>query len=565
MMTLPEAQETIARLERELAVKDQQVEALTEALEAARKQEEKLDAQVKRLLKQLYGPKSEAFTTHPDQLTFEDMLAQAIEDAVKNKALEAPDPEAIVPTDDADNNGKDKAPPKNRHKHGRRDLELLEDILECHDIIVDVHDDEKVCLETGQEMVEMDREITRQLEIVPQRIIIRRIIRIKYISPGVPESGVLMPQLPPMALNRWSLGPGLIAQIIVGKYCDHMPLYRQQQSLAREGVELSRSTMSSLILHLALRTLKPLYQCLIDYVLSADYIFSDDTRMPIQVRNLSASELEKLGSPRMWVYGNAAVERAQRQVFYDFTLNRSAAGPERVLADYEGYLQADAYCGYDALYDAPDSKIIEIGCMGHARRKFTESVSNSPKLASEVLGSIRELYRIEHKADKDKVDLAERLRIRQESSTPIVTALWTRMEAMQAEVLPSSAIGGALTYAINQKVALQRFLEDARFRLDNNWAENHMRPMAVGRKNFLTVGSKDGGDAAAIMYSFTESCRLAGINPLDYFRDVIPRLSYHPRDRLAELLPCNWSPIPPTGDRIIMPPMPRRQATTANA
>ncbi len=182
-----------------------------------------------------------------------------------------------------------------------------------------------------------------------------------------------------------------------------------------------------------------------------------------------------------------------------------------------------------------------------------------------LLGSIRELYRIEHKADKDKVDLAERLRIRQESSTPIVTALWTRMEAMQAEVLPSSAIGGALTYAINQKVALQRFLEDARFRLDNNWAENHMRPMAVGRKNFLTVGSKDGGDAAAIMYSFTESCRLAGINPLDYFRDVIPRLSYHPRDRLAELLPCNWSPIPPTGDRIIMPPMPRRQATTANA
>ena len=184
----------------------------------------------------------------------------------------------------------------------------------------------------------------------------------------------------------------------------------------------------------------------------------------------------------MWVYGNAAVERERRQVFYDFTLNRGASGPSGILADYKGHLQADAYSGYDALYDAPGSQIIEIGCLAHARRKFSESMDSSPKLASEVLGSIRELYRLEDKADIDNVDLAERLRIRQESSKPIVNALWTRMETMYKEVLPKSAIGGALTYAINQKAALQRFMDDGRFRLDNNWAENHMRPMAVGRK-----------------------------------------------------------------------------------
>lgn len=550
MTALEQAQARIDELQRQLTLRDNQVAELTAALGEANQREERLQGQLTRLLRRLYGPKSEAFIYDPSQLVFDDILGAALEQA-RDAGVADPfiAPEA-APAE----------PPRrqrNRHNHGRLDLELLEGVLQCEDVIVDVEEDEKLCPETGEPMVAMGQEITRKLEMVPGRIIIRRYIRPKFVSPQCPEAGVVLAQLPTFPIPKCKLDVGLIADILVSKYTDHKPLYRIERALGREGVTLARSTMSGIAVRCGAEVLLGLYRCLTDFVLSFDYIFSDDTGMPMQIQHLPKSLRDELGSPRMWTYGNV---EAPRQVVYDFTLNRGKEGPEAFLARYSGFLQADAYAGYDVVFNRPDGAVIELGCNVHARRRFEEAMDSSPRLASEILASYQELFKIERRADEAKIDCPlKRLAIRREYSAPIVEAMYQRMAAMVLEVLPKSPIAGAIGYAMNQRKALTRFLEDGRFRLDNNWAENHMRPLALGRGNYLFVGSPRGGLAAAVIYSFTESCRLAGVNPVEYFKDVLWRINSHPPDRLPELLPCNWEPGPPPGRRIIMPPMPRGQ------
>ncbi len=547
-MTLEQALEANAQLQRELAVKNNQVNELVEALNAAGQREQRLQAEIKKLLKRLYGPKSEAFHADPNQLLLDELLAEALEQA---KAAGGDlQPDDVLPEAEAL-----KPRPRRRHKHGRIDLETLEDTLDVQDIIVDVDDDQKICPETGEAMIQMGQEVTRKLEIIPGRIIIKRFIRPKYVSPPAPQSGVVMAQLPAFPIPKCLLGVGLIADILVSKYTDHKPLYRIERTFKREAVHLPRSTMSAIAVRCGVEVFFSLYECLIQHVLSRDYIFSDDTRMPMQMQHLSPAEREEIGSPSLWVYGNAI---GPRQVFYDFTLNRTNEGPQRVLANYNGYLQADAYAGYDVVFNNPKTNAVEVGCWAHGRRKFNDALDSSPRLGSEVLASVRELFLIERRADQGGITCAdERLAIRREHAKPILEALYPRMAAMRAEILPKSPIATAITYAINQRGALTRFLDDGRLRLDNNWAENHMRPMALGRKNYLFVGSPRGGRAAAVIYSFTESCRLVDVNPVHYFKDVLWRIASHPTDRLEELLPCNWQPGPPVSDRIIMPPMVR--------
>ena len=554
MSALEQAQATIAELQRQLALKDSQIDELTTALSDAKSCVERLEHEVKRLLRRLYGPKSEAFRHDPRQGLFDNILAEALE-----QARDAGEAEVFIPPEEPP-----AGPPRQqgrRHKHGRPDLELLENVLECEDVIVDVAEEEKVCPETGEPMAVMGHEVTRKLDVIPGRLVIRRYIRAKYVSPRCPEAGVVTAQLPAFPIPKGIFDVGLIADILVSKYTDHKPLYRIERSFGREGVHVPRSTMSAAAVRCGVEVLHGLYGCLADLVLSSDYIFSDDTGMPMQLQHLSEARREEVGSPRLWVYGNV---EGPRQVAYDFTLTRGKEGPEAFVAKYRGFLQADAYAGYDVVFNRPGGGVIEVGCNAHARRRFDEAMDSSPRLASEVLASYRELFGIERRADEAKiVDPAVRLAVRRQYSAPIVEALYKRMEGMLAEVLPKSPIAGAIGYAVNQREALTRFLEDGRLRLDNNWAENHMRPMALGRGNYLFVGSERGGKAAAVIYSFTESCRLAGINPVEYFSDVLWRINSHPPNRLFELLPCNWEPGPPRTNRIVMPPMPRSGVAVA--
>jgi len=553
-MTLAEAQALIVSQKREIALKENQIAELTRTLEEFQLREQNLKLEVDRLLKRLYGPKSEAFKADPNQLLFDELLASVLEQGQNKETDSADSTDDLIPPADIP---APSAKPRRRHKHGRLCLKTLEDVLQCEEVIIDVDEEEKICPESGKMMVEIGRDVTRKLEIIPGRIIIKRYIRPKLISPKHPEVGVVQAQLPMFPIPKCKFDVGLIADILVSKYMDHKPLYRIERSFSREGVHVSRSTMSDIAVRCGVDVLFNLYRCLVNFVLSYSYIFSDDTRLPIQVQNVPLDCRNKeLGSPRVWVYGNV---EGPRQVVYDFTLSRRKEGPENFLSDYRGYLQADAYAGYDVLYNQVDNKVIEVGCMAHARRKFDEAMDSSPIKASEVLGAIQELFLIERRADEKNISCpVARLDIRHEHSKPIIEALFTRMEQMQQDCLPKSPIATALGYAINQRVALQRFLEDGRLRLDNNLAENHMRPIALGRKNYLTVGSKRGGIAAAVIYSFTESCRLVDVNPVHYFKDVLWRIEAHPPEHLSELLPCNWQRLEPPGNRIIMPPMPRR-------
>ncbi len=550
-MTLEQAQEVIALQEQQLRTQANQIGELLNALIASQRRGQQLQEQVQRLLKRLYGPKSEAFLENPDQLLFDDLLASVLEQARDAGRSTGAAPDLIPPENPVSR-------PRRRHNHGRMDLEVLESVLECEDVIVDVSAEEKCCPVSGDAMVEIGREVTRKLEIRPGRILIKRYIRPKFASRRCPEAGVVLAELPAFPIPKCKLDVGLMADILVSKYMDHKPLYRIERSLKREGVVLSRRTMSGIALRCGVEVLLPLYTFLKAFVLSFRYLFSDDTRMPIQVHNVAEADRDELGSPRMWVYGNAV---GPRQVFYDFTLNRGNQGPDAILSGYTGYLQADAYSGYDIVFNSTQTTIVEVGCWAHTRRKFDEALDSSPRYASEVLGAIRELYLIERQGDNEAGDAPEmRKAIRQQYAKPIVEALYTRFDAILEEgALPKSPIAKAIGYAKNQRQALERFLDDGVLRLDNNWAENHMRPLALGRKNYLFVGSKRGGTAAAIIYSFAESCRLVNVNPVDYFKDVLWRIASHPPDRLSELLPCNWKPGKPPGDRIIMPPMPRRQ------
>jgi hypothetical protein len=226
---------------------------------------------------------------------------------------------------------------------------------------------------------------------------------------------------------------------------------------------------------------------------------------------------------------------------YDFSIDRSKRRPLEFLDNYQGYVHADAYSGYDELFRKPG--IIEVGCWAHARRKFDEAVSSRPGEATEILSRIARLYH-EVETPCASVTPEERQRYRQEHATPILDGIFAKIEELRSKTIPSEPLRKAIDYALNQKKALHRYLEDGRLRPDNNLAENAMRPIALGRKNWLFVGSERGGRAAALFMSLIKSCKDCNVNPWEYFDDLLRRIMSHPVSRLRELLPDQWRPLP---------------------
>jgi hypothetical protein len=241
----------------------------------------------------------------------------------------------------------------------------------------------------------------------------------------------------------------------------------------------------------------------------------------------------------MWVYVRGGV--GPPLTVYDFSIDRSKRRPLDFLEYYHGYVHADAYSGYDELFRKPG--IIEVGCWAHARRKFDEAVSSRPQEATNILACIARLY---HEVETlcAKVSPEERRRCRQERAMPILDGIFAKIEEMRPRTIPSEPLRKAIDYALNQKKALYRYLEDGRLRPDNNLAENAMRPVAVGRKNWLFVGSERGGRAAALFMSLIKSCKDCNVNPWEYFDDLLRRIMSHPVNRLRELLPDQWKPLP---------------------
>src|SRR5262245_25278025 len=345
-----------------------------------------------------------------------------------------------------------------------------------------------------------------------------------------PGAVVIAAPKPAMPIAKGLPGPGLLAHLIVSKCVDHLPLHRLERVYQRQGLFLHRSTLCDWMAACA-DLLRPLYDLMVSVVLQSRALHTDDTTVKMQelVTHL-------LSTARLWAYlGDAA----HPYNVFDFTVNRKRGSPQQFLANYRGYLHADAFSGYDGLY-LPDprtahARIIEVACNAHARRKFYDARRSDALRAHQALAYYRQLYELERTA-KDFSD-TQRLQMRQELAVPILGQFHAWLTAQRPEVLPKSPLGEAIGYALNNWAALGRYTEAGFLAIDNNISEREMKRIAIGRKNWLSIGSPRGGQTAAVLFSFTSTCQRLGVEPWAYLQDVLCRLPSHPAERFAELLP----------------------------
>jgi transposase len=338
--------------------------------------------------------------------------------------------------------------------------------------------------------------------------------------------------MPDHPIEKCKADIGLLSYIIVSKFADHLPLYRQDGIFEREGVDIPRATQTNWVLQ-TYDAIRPLGDALKRVVLESDVIFTDDSIIPLQVKGNG-----KVKKARLWAYVRGGNDPPL--TVYDFSHDRSKKRPLDFLDGFSGYVHADAYSGYDELFRKEN--IIEVGCWVHARRKFDEATSSRPKEATEIMARIAKLYKVEAEC-RDLNDI-ERCRCREQWSRPVLNGIFERLEDLKGETLPSEPLRKAVDYALNQRQALYRYLEDGRLRPDNNLAENAIRPLALGRKNWLFAASDRGARSTALYLGLIQSCKACSVNPWEYFNDMLRRIMSHPATRLRELLPDQWKPLP---------------------
>jgi transposase len=513
LTTLSQANELIER-------QQLQIEELTKKLHSAELKMSMLQHQVEQLLRRVYGRRSERLD--PNQLMLDPLILEAI-----NQPVPSVEPIAPLPA-----KPEGKGPVKTKRNHPGR-LPIPEH-LERVEIVLDIPEEHKVCPETGEPLKQIGWEVSEKLEYRPGKLIVNVYKRPKYgaSETDVEAPGVIIALMPDHPIERCKADVGLLSYIIVSKFADHLPLYRQNGIFQREGVDIPRATQTSWALQIY-EGICPLGDALKAAVLESDITFTDDSIIPLQVKGNG-----RVKKARLWVYVRG--DPHPLLSFYDFSADRSKKRPLDFLADYQGYVHADAYSGYDELFQKEG--IIEVGCWVHARRKFDEATSSRPKEATEIMARIGKLYKVEEECDE--MGHEDRCRFRQEHSRPILDEIFARLQELKAATLPSEPLRKAVDYSLNQRKALYRYLEDGRLKPDNNIAENAIRPLALGRKNWLFAGSERGAKATALFLGLIQSCKACGVNPWEYFDDVLRRIMAHPVSRLRELLPDQWKPLP---------------------
>ena len=423
-----------------------------------------------------------------------------------------------------------------RRKRKRR---LIPDNIPSETIDYELPENERLCEVDGTVMPFIRWEISHQLEFEPARFVKLIHRRAVYACPAKhDEAKLAIAPKPPQPIEKGLPTAGLLAQVVVSKFGDHLPGYRQEDIFSRYGIDIRRSTIYGWLASVA-DLCKPLYDLMQQQVLQSKVIHTDDTQVKLIDRSIGSTKLA-----RFWGYlGDSQYPYA----VYDFTVDRSRAGPETFLKDYRGYLQADAYGGYDGIYEThskpPDknsdaeSGIIEVACWAHCRRYWHKAKEQDAARAHHVLAYVSRLYEVE-RATRD-CDASVRQAKRAEHAAPLLSELGKWLE--QETFLPKSLIGKAATYTRNQWQALNRYLEDGDLAIDNNFAERAMRPIAIGRKNWLFVGSEAAGHRAAILTSLIASCKNNFVEPWAYLKDVLTKLPNKPQqDQLIDLLPDQW-------------------------
>lgn len=372
--------------------------------------------------------------------------------------------------------------------------------------------------------------------------------RLKYACRCCGDTVLLAPS-PFEAIEKGLAGPNLLAQVLVDKYGDHLPLYRQEKRFERHDIQISRSTLWNWI-RLSALSLQPLVAAMKQDMFIVDHLFSDDTTMP----TLRNKTLENQGKPAkrnyMWTYCGFAAGKLTHTsnpiVVYDFAEGRGSKYPLEFLKDFKGYLQADAYAGYNPLFtgrDGKDPRCIPAGCWAHVRRRFENAVdADKNSIATEMLEMIGKLYHWEREFRAQELNPTEIKLKRQELVKPQLDKIHAWLIKYEPLVLPKSLLGQAIFYALLNWQALMTYTQDGRLEIDNNRAERSIKSIVIGRKNYLFMGSNRGGEAAAIIYSLIETCKLNGVDPVAYLADVLARIPTHPNSKIHELLPYHWQP-----------------------
>jgi transposase len=495
-MTAREAELLAAIAERDarLASQEQRIKLL----------EEKIDVLVRRI----FAAKSERLD--PAQLL---LLLQGMDEPGK-----APEPVAA----EAPRRSTAPSSPRERRQRLPEHLPVIEEVIVPEPVKA-----------APQQWRRIGEEVSEKLDYEPARFLRRRTVRPKYVERGVVDAMPVVAPLPDSLLERSIVAPGLLAQIVVGKYCDHLPLYRQESIYwSRHGVWLSRQTMAEWV-GLAAEWVAPIYHEIKRDVFAEGYVQVDET----PIRYLAPGN----GSTKLGYLWACGVPRGG--VVFHWETSRAAACLENIIpANFDGTIQCDGYEAYDS-FAKKRGRIVLAGCMAHMRRKFYEAREQSPKIAGFILRHIQHLYELEARLRETRAGPQLRQAQRASLSRPVLARLYRALVRLKTahRFLPRSLMGRAIDYALNQWASLLVFLEDGRLEIDNNLVENAIRPTAVGKKNWLFFGEAEAGARSAILYTIVENCRRRGIDPFAYLRDVFTRLPTTTNWQVKNLTPEAWA------------------------
>jgi len=468
--------------------------------------------QIDWLKKQLFGRKTERFVGDNGQLYFpgfEDMAPLVLpEEPKKPVAAHA------------------RRPPKSSNKNG---ITYPED-LPVETTVLDLADDQKVDPVTGKALVCIGEDVSEKLAKKPASFFIKKIIRKKYAVAGNPDKGIKTPNLPAAFMPKCMVDESVVADVLVKKFCDHLPLYRQAEILRRDRVEISKQTLSSYVLQSG-KILSPLYDLLEKEIKASGNIFIDETPVDVLAPGTGKTDTGYM----VTIVGGQSLNPALR--VYKFFADRKHDSFHKALENYTGVFHSDKYAAYEK--EARKAGKIWVPCMAHVRRKYFEAEAGDPKFREEALSLIQELFAIEEKGKN--LSPEDRVLLRRKEAIPILDQLFAKnKERLARGLLPKSKLTMAIGYFLGLVPYLKNYIEHPFARLDNNPAERSLKLVVIGRKNWMFIGSEGGGEASAVIYSLAQTCRALGVNPQDYFEDVLRRIQDHPYNRLTELLPHHW-------------------------
>jgi transposase len=502
---------------------DEMVAMVVGLMETLLTKNSQLEWRLQAALRQLYRKRSEKVS--PEQLA---LFLSQLEDGEAAKAnVEATPPAA---TENNLGSSSDKAKPKTKLRPTRKPLssDLPREVR-----TVEPSPEDMRCENCGGQKSKMGVEVREMLEFVPAKLVVIEERLTKCVCKKCAE-GVVMGKATPKPIEGARPGPGLLAKLLVDKYDDSTPLYRQAKEWRRLGVELSTSTLGDWVAG-GIDLLEPLWKFARGNTLARVLVSIDDTHLPVLDRDHPAG----IKKGHLWAF----IGDFDQVMFYEYTPTWEGEGPRKILAGFKGrFVQADGYAGIDQYFERPNPPM-RVGCLGHCRRKFVAALDAKDMRAAVPISLFAQLYAIEAQAREDKLGSDELLARRQALSRPLMDRLGEVIEGLRGKPVPKSPMGKAITYAINQWSTLTVFLTDGRIPIDNLHVERRHRVVALGRRNYLFCGSDEGARRHAIISTVLGNCALAGVNPFAYLRDVIAKLAGDwPRARLAELMPAAWAP-----------------------